>query len=95
MFLYHAVHDQATEIRDVDRLVQTYRRDGVEVRYRRIRVGEHMIVPVRGAPGVLRFLADRFAVATHDARGAGPRGPLAPRDGGLGTHSPGDRRRLR
>lgn len=56
MFLYHAVHDQATEIRDVDRLVETYRRGGVDVTYRRYRFGEHLIVMFRAVPVVLHFL---------------------------------------
>lgn len=60
MFLYHAVHDQATEIADVDKLVEKYRSEGVDVSYRRFSVGEHMIVMVRAVPGALAFLARRF-----------------------------------
>lgn len=60
MFLYHAVHDQATEIADVDRLVEKYWSEGVDVVYRRFRFGEHMIVMVRAVPGALAFLAKRF-----------------------------------
>ena len=60
MFLYHAVHDQATEIADVDKLVEKYRSEGVDVVYRRFRFGEHMIVMVRAVPGALAFLAKRF-----------------------------------
>lgn len=60
MFVYHAVHDQAPDIADVDRLVEQYVRDGVEVTYRRFRFGEHMIAMIRGVPGSLRFLARRF-----------------------------------
>ena len=60
LFLYHAVHDQATEIADVDTLVDKYRRDGVDVTYRRFRIGEHIIVMIRAIPGALRFLATRF-----------------------------------
>jgi hypothetical protein len=56
MFLYHAVHDQATEIADVDTLVDRYRRAGVDVTYRRYRFGEHLIVMFRAVPAVLRFL---------------------------------------
>lgn len=61
MFLYHAVHDQATAITDVDDLVAKYRREGVDVTYRRFRFGEHLIVMFRAVPGVLRFLTTRFA----------------------------------
>ena len=60
MFLYHAVHDQATEITDVDTLVEKYRREGVDVTYRRFRFGEHLIVMARAVPSALRFLATRF-----------------------------------
>jgi len=59
MFLYHAVHDQATEISDVDKLVERYRAAGVEVAYRRYRVGEHLIVMFRAVRAVLRFLGER------------------------------------
>jgi triacylglycerol lipase len=61
VFLYHAVHDQATAISDVDRLVEQYRREGVDVAYRRFRVGEHLIVMLRAVPGALRFLAGRLS----------------------------------
>lgn len=60
MFLYHAVHDQATEIADVDTLVANYKGAGVDVTYRRYRLGEHIIVMVRALPAALRFLAQRF-----------------------------------
>jgi pimeloyl-ACP methyl ester carboxylesterase len=60
VFLYHAVHDQAPAIADVDKLVEKYRREGVDVTYRRFRFGEHVIVMIRGVPSALRFLAERF-----------------------------------
>ena len=60
LFLYHAVHDQATEIADVDKLAEKYTREGVDVTYRRFRFGEHIIVMIRAVPGALRFLAKRF-----------------------------------
>jgi hypothetical protein len=60
LYLYHAVHDQYPPVADVDELVQTYRREGVEVTYRRFRLGEHMTVGITGAPGALRFLSERF-----------------------------------
>lgn len=61
MFMYHAIHDQATEIADVDKLVAKYRAEGVDVTYRRYRFGEHMIVMFRAVPAVLCFLAQRAA----------------------------------
>ena len=61
MLLYHAVHDQATSVADVDKLVDKYRSEGVDVVYRRYRFGEHMIVMARGVPAALRYLTDRFA----------------------------------
>lgn len=60
VYLYHAVHDQFPAIADVDRLVEHYRREGVDVTYRRFRFGEHMTVAVAGVPGSLRFLKDRL-----------------------------------
>lgn len=60
MFLYHAIHDQATSVADVDKLVEKYRSEGVDVTYRGYRFGGHMIVMFRAVPTVLRFLAQRF-----------------------------------
>jgi hypothetical protein len=60
VYLYHAVHDQFPAIADVDKLVEKYRRQGVDVTYRRFRFGEHMIVALTGVPGSLRFLSERF-----------------------------------
>ena len=60
MYLYHAVHDQYPAIADVDKLVEKYRREGVEVTYRRFRFGEHMSVALTGIPSALRFLSERF-----------------------------------
>ena len=54
------VHDQYPPIADVDKLVEKYRREGVDVTYRRFRFGEHMIVALTGVPGSLRFLSERF-----------------------------------
>jgi hypothetical protein len=39
MHLYHAVHDKYPAIADVDKLVEKYRREGVDVTYRRFRFG--------------------------------------------------------
>jgi hypothetical protein len=60
VYLYHAVHDQYPAIADVDKLVEKYRREGVDVTYRRFRFGEHMIVALTGVPSALRFLSERF-----------------------------------
>jgi Secretory lipase len=60
LYLYHAVHDQYPAIADVDKLVRKYRREGVDVTYRRFRFGEHMIVALTGVPSSLRFLSERF-----------------------------------
>jgi hypothetical protein len=61
LHLYHAVHDRYPAIADVDRLVETYRHQRVDVTYRRFRFGGHLTVALTGAPGSLRFLSDRFA----------------------------------
>jgi hypothetical protein len=60
VYLYHAVHDQYPAIADTDKLVEKYRREEVDVTYRRFRFGEHMIVALTGVPSALRFLSDRF-----------------------------------
>ena len=61
VYLYHAVHDQYPAIADVDKLVEKYRRERVDVTYRRFRFGEHMIVALTGVPSALRFLSERFS----------------------------------
>ena len=63
MYLYHAVHDQNMAVADVDALVEKLRSGGVDVTYRRFRLGEHLIVMLVGAPGALRFLSGRFGTA--------------------------------
>jgi triacylglycerol lipase len=60
MHLYHAVHDKYPPIADVDNLVEKYCREGVDVTYRRFRLGGHVIVTFAGVPGALRFLSERF-----------------------------------
>jgi hypothetical protein len=60
MYLYHAVHDKDPPIADVDRLVEKYRREGVDVTYRRFRSGGHVTAAFTGAPGAVRFLSGRF-----------------------------------
>ena len=55
------MHDKYPPIADVDTLVEKYRREGVDVTYRRFRFGGHVIVAVAGVPGALRFLSERFA----------------------------------
>jgi triacylglycerol lipase len=63
MHLYHAVHDKYPPISDVDKLVEKYRREGVDVTYRRFRFGGHVIVTFAGVPGALRFLSKRFGTS--------------------------------
>ena len=60
LYLYHGVHEQNLAIADADKFVETYRREGAHVTYRRVRFGGHIIVTVTGAPGALRFLGERF-----------------------------------
>jgi triacylglycerol lipase len=60
LYLYHGVHEQNLPIADADKFVDTYRREGADVTYHRIRFGEHIIVTVTGAPGALQFLSERF-----------------------------------
>lgn len=60
LHLYHAVHDKYPAIGDVDKLVEKYRREGVDVTYRRFGFGGHMTVLFTGVPGSLRFLSERF-----------------------------------
>ncbi len=60
MYLYHAVHDKYPAIADVDKLVEKYRRDEVDVTYRRFRFGGHMVVALAGVPSSLGFLGERF-----------------------------------
>jgi hypothetical protein len=61
LHLYHAVHDKYPAIADVDKLVEKYRREGVDVTYRRFPFGGHMTAVFTGVPGSLRFLSERFA----------------------------------
>ena len=63
LYVYHGVHEQNLPIADADTFVETYRREGADVTYRRIRFGEHLIVSVIGVPGALRFLSERFAAS--------------------------------
>lgn len=63
MYVYHAVHDQNMAVADVDELVEKFRSDGVDVTYRRFRLGEHVTVTVAGARGALHFLSERFGTA--------------------------------
>lgn len=62
-YVYHGVHEQNLPIADADKFVDTYRRQGANVTYRRMRFGEHAIVALTGAPGALRFLGERFAAS--------------------------------
>jgi Secretory lipase len=67
MHLYRAVHDKYPAIADVDKLVEKYRREGVNVTYRRFRFGGHVTVTFAGVPGALRFLSERFRSPARDA----------------------------
>jgi hypothetical protein len=60
LYLYHGVHEQNLPIADADKFVDTYRREGADVTYHRIRFGEHILVTVSGAAGALQFLSERF-----------------------------------
>lgn len=60
VYVYHGVLDQNLPIGDADDFVDTYRRIGAHVTYRRIRFGEHVMSAAIGAPGALRFLSNRF-----------------------------------
>jgi hypothetical protein len=80
VYLYHAVHDQYPAVDDVDKLVEKYRREGVDVTYRRFRFGEHVIVMFTGVPSSLRFLSERFGgpVRRRLRRARRRRGELEP-----------------
>jgi hypothetical protein len=63
LYLYHGVLEQNLPIQEADEFVAAYRAMGADVTYRRIRFGEHLLSSAMGAPGALRFLANRFAVS--------------------------------
>ena len=63
LHLYHAVRDKYPAVADVDELVDKYRREGVDVTYRRFRFGGHMTALFAGVPGSLRFLSKQFDAA--------------------------------
>ena len=73
MYLYHAVHDRYPDIADVDKLVDKYRREGVDVTYRRFRFGGHVSGAVIGVPSSLRFLAERFGGESREDASQLPR----------------------
>ena len=83
MYVYHGVHEQNLPIADADKFVDTYRREGANVTYRRMRFGEHMIVALTGAPGALRVLSERFAAhnRVRDTSREVPRTRLMPDPG--------------
>ncbi len=60
VYLYHGVHEQNLPIDDADAFVEQYRRDGADVTYHRVHLGEHVVVALSGARGALRFLDARF-----------------------------------
>jgi hypothetical protein len=49
------------------RLLEKYRREGVDVTYQRFRSGGHSMVAFAGVPASLRFLGRRFRSPTGDA----------------------------
>lgn len=63
LYFYHSIYDQIIPIADVDALVAHYRNAGVDIRYRRSRIGEHCLLVVTGAFGALRALQIGFARA--------------------------------
>jgi len=60
LYLYHGVREQNLPIADADKFVETYRREGADVTYHRIRFGGHLTAAVTGVPGALRFLSEQF-----------------------------------
>jgi hypothetical protein len=60
LYVYHGVREQNLPIADADTFVETYRRQGADVTYRRFRFGEHVTVAAAGVPGALRFLSEQF-----------------------------------
>jgi hypothetical protein len=56
-----ALHAHSALQADVDRLVEKYRREGVDLTYRRFRFSEHVIAMLTGVPSSLRFLSERFS----------------------------------
>jgi hypothetical protein len=60
LYLYHGVREQNLPIADADKFVETYRREGADVTYHRIRFGGHLTATVTGVPGALRFLSEQF-----------------------------------
>lgn len=60
MYVYHPARDQNRSVAEVDEIVETYRRDGVDVTYRVFRFGKHMTVAITAARSAIRFLSERF-----------------------------------
>jgi pimeloyl-ACP methyl ester carboxylesterase len=61
MYVYHAIRDQYPAVEDVDKLVEKYRGEGVDITYKRFRFGKHAIVAITGVRSSLRFLDERFS----------------------------------
>ena len=59
LYIYQGTIDQLIPIEDVDQLVQTYCRAGVQVHYQRS-FNDHLVMPFTGFGGALDFLTDRF-----------------------------------
>lgn len=58
---YHAIGDELAPLEPAVRLLQRFCRAGVVVQHVQSPVGEHISEVVTGAPGALRFFANRFA----------------------------------
>ena len=52
--------DWARRKQELYDVVEKYRREGVDVTYRRFHFGEHMSVALTGIPSALRFLSEQF-----------------------------------
>ncbi len=57
----HAPHSENCGAAEIAELVETYRRDGIDVTCRLFRFGKHMIVALTGVRSALRFLSERLA----------------------------------
>ena len=58
---YHAVDDELAPLKPAVQLLRRFCSDGVVVQHVQSLVGEHITEVATGAPGALRFFANRFA----------------------------------
>ena len=63
LHLYQGVRDKYGPVADVDRLVERYRSEAVDVSYLRFRFCGHVAATIMGVPGSLRFFHERFGSA--------------------------------